>query len=184
MPVNLPNGIDASEIVLPNGNTASEVIGPDGNVLFSAGGGYITPDSVVSRPSDDLTTDFSGSIGLVINPNNNLAKVGFRISQDTTGITRARVYDYSQSQYVFSKDISSKTSGDAVALDIQLDSGIDYGIELDDSGSSFTAGIANQDLTTVSGSDLDIVARSIDGSTDTTNYATVNDIGNPDGILN
>jgi len=174
-PINLPDGTEVSEIVLPDGSTASEVLAPDGSTVF---GGI--PDSVVTRPADRSTSGESNSRGLAISPASDFSAIGARISNNTTGVTRARVYNYSQSAYVKSVDISALSPGDAFTIDYGFDSGQDYGIELDANGSSYTIGFAGgaKDYPYTS-TDVDIIAASIDGSQSTGDSAQgVNDIGN------
>ena len=142
------------------------------------------PDSVVSRPDDNDTTNRSDSRGLRINPNASYEAVGVRISANTSGVSRARLYDYNASEYIETVDVSDLSSGDTFSFDSSIYEGVDYGIELDDNGDSWTMGFADgaQDYP-YTGDDIDIVGNSIDGTKDVVNAQAVNDIGNPDGIL-
>ena len=140
------------------------------------------PDSVTSRPADDDSASVSRSLGLAITPNNDFDAVGFRISANTVDATRARLYDYSQSAYVATKDISGLSAGDTETFNYGFVSGQDYGIELDNDGSTWTVGFASGDESTeypFTGEDIDIIARSDEGVQDSSSDpVAVNDIGN------
>jgi len=183
-PIRDGSGNGIGSIRLGDGSEISEVRTGAGDVLFSA---ITIPDSVVSRTDDDGSTSNSGSFGLVINPNNDFDKFGVRISNNTSGATRLRVYEYSQSSYVHSQSISGSTSGDAVAVNFPISQGEDYGVELDGSGQSYTVGFyggSGSQNYPITGTDIDIVARSQDGTQQTNNdYIGINDIGNPSNIL-
>lgn len=143
------------------------------------------PDSVNSRPNDDQNTGNTSSFGLVINPNESFEGVGARISNNTTGVTRSRLYDYSAGSYIETVDISALSSGDAFKFDSTIDEGVDYGIEVDDSGNSYTVGYRSDETAyPYSGTDIDIIARSVDASQNSSaDVIGVNDIGNPDNVL-
>ena len=147
------------------------------------------PDSVVSRPDDDGDTTTQDSLGLAITTNSSFSAIAARISSNTTEATRARLYDYSTESYVATQDISGKSAGDTFSFEYDFISGQDYGIELDDDGSEYAIGFAdNANEYPYEGSDIDIVARSENGSqvddgTASSNAVAVNDIGNPDGVL-
>lgn len=142
------------------------------------------PDSVVSRTDDKDSATDNKSWGLVINPNDDFGAVGARISSNSSDPTRARLFDYDSGSYVASTDISGKTAGETFALEATITAGQDYGIELDAEGASwgfgYNSGEANYPYT---GSDIDIVGRSTDGSKSQEDVLVVNDIGNPDGVL-
>lgn len=145
------------------------------------------PDSVVSRIDDDGSTSNSGSFGPTINPNDEFERFGVRVSTNTTGFSRFRIYDYSQKSYVHTKDISNLTSGDAFTVEFAIDQGTDYGLEIDNNGSSYTVGFYSGSGSSdypITSTDIDIVGRSSNGTKETDNdYIGINDIGNPDGIL-
>ncbi|SDK18642.1 hypothetical protein SAMN05216226_1361 [Halovenus aranensis] len=139
------------------------------------------PDSVTSRPDDDSSnTGPDEGRGLVVNPNSDFGKFGAVISNNTSGVTRARLYDYSQSTYVESVDISGLSSGDAFVFETDVVSGTDYGVELDDSGDSYTLGFyGGADDFPFTGDDFDIIAQSQDGVQSTSAAPqAVNDVGN------
>lgn len=148
-----------------------------------AGGGGAIPDSVVSRENDDSTTTGPQSIGVAISPNEDFSAIAFRISSNTSGFSRARLYDYSSNSYVKSKDVSGLTAGDTVRFDYTYIANNEYGFEIDDNGASYTQGYPSSYGYPYTGSELDIINRSIGGSQTTNNPNNVNDVGNPDGVL-
>ena len=137
------------------------------------------PDTVTSRPTDDNPASVTRGLGLTISPNADFEEIGFRISNNTSNATRARVYDHSQSAYVLSKDISSLSSGDTETFVYDFISGQDYGFELDNNGSSWTVGFlfGTSRSYPYTGEDIDIVARSDEGSQTTSGASSINDIG-------
>jgi len=138
------------------------------------------PDSVVSRPNDDLSTETTQSAGAVVNFNSKFGQFGFNISNNTEGVTRARLFDYSQGTYVLSVDISNKSAGDPVIFEYSVVVGVDYGIELDANGGSYQSGfLSGSSGSTYTSQDVDIVSVSVDGSQSSTDaHQNVNDIGN------
>lgn len=151
---------------------------------FVEGVGVSSLDSVTVRPSDTGSATVSRSLGLVFTPSSDFDNVGFRISTQTAGVTRALLFDYSQSQFVIRKSISSLSAGDVETFNHPFVAGRDYGIELDANGSNFTIGFSGSTSYPFNGTDIDIVARS-DGGVQTTQDGPtgVNDIGNPDDVL-
>ena len=179
-PIFTPDGTEVEEVILPDGSAAAEVIAPDGTVVFDD----TIPDSVVSRPGDSATTSNTTARGLVINPNDTFEAVGARISSNTSGFSRARLYSYNDGQYIETVDISDKSAGDTFSFDSEIQEGQDYGIEIDDDGNSWTMGFASSVDYPYTGDDIDIVAHSEDGSSDDDRVvASINDIGDPDGVL-
>jgi hypothetical protein len=155
------------------------------NFPFVEGVGAAALDSVTIRPSDSSSAGLSRSLGLVFSPAADFNNVGFRISARTTGVTRALLFDYSQSQFVITKDISSLSSGDVETFSHPFIAGRDYGIEVDANGSNYSIGFASNSNYPFTGEDIDIVARSDGGTQVTQDGVTgVNDIGNPDNVLN
>ena len=154
--------------------------------FYSAGLFDVIPDSVTSRPDDDESeSSFSESQGLAIVSSKSFSGTKARISSQTSGVTRARVYDYGQSEYIASTDISGLSSGDVFQIDFDFQSGVDYGIELDAEGGDYTAGFNRDERDyPYTGTDIDIIARSrngtqIDDGTSSSGVSSVNDIGNP-----
>ena len=149
------------------------------------GVGSAIPDSVVSRPDDTNTaTGLSNSIGLVVNRNADYNAIGARISSQTSNATRARLFDYSTESYELSQDISALVAGDTFAFEYEFKSGVNYGVEIDADAGSWDVGFNSTSAYPYIGSDIDIVARSQNGSIDdTSGVAAVNDIGNPDDVL-
>ena len=143
------------------------------------------PDSVVSRPDDNDSVSDDPSRGLVINPNSTFQSVGVEISTNTSGVSRARLYDYDADQYIETVDVSDLSAGDAFKFDSEIKQGQDYGLEADNDGSSYTIGF-NDGATDYpyTGEDIDIVAGSSGGNLETDRQAQVlNNVGNPQGIL-
>lgn len=148
------------------------------------------PDSVVSRPDDDSTFTQSISAGLVIQPASDFDAIAARISANTSGTTRARLYDYDPNvdAYVMTVDISGLSAGDTFSFDYNFKAGSEYGFELDDDGVSYRSGFITAIAYPYTSSDIDIIARSengtqIDDGTPSSNVANINDIGNPDNVL-
>jgi len=140
--------------------------------------GRAIPDSVTSRPDDDDSYSEGGSTGLVITPASDFSEIGFTISNNTSGATRARLYDYDLDSYEIAQDISGLSSGDAVTFEYDFIAGQDYGLELDADGGSWTAGYRPEETSyPYTGDDIDIVNQSINGSQDTFAVRAVNDIG-------
>jgi len=153
----------------------SEVRKGDGTVLWSAG--TQIPDSVVSRPADTGTFDTDASSGIVISPKEDFPEIGAVISQNVSGATRARLYDYSSGSYVRSVDISSLSAGDAFSFEFDFETSNDYGFELDADGSTYTQGFADESNYPYTGEQIDIVARSEAGSQSGGVPTNVNDVG-------
>lgn len=154
------------------------------NFPFVEGVGISALDSVTIRPPDSSSATLTRSLGLVFSPAADFNNVGFRISSQTTGATRALLFDYSQSQFVSTKNISSLSSGDVETFSHPFVAGRDYGIEIDANGSNYSIGFSSNSSYPFTGSDIDIVARSDGGTQVTQDGVTgVNDIGNPDDVL-
>lgn len=140
------------------------------------------PDSVVSRTKDSNTTGDNGKQGLVVELKTDWPSIGFTISDNTSGFSRAYIYNYDDANaqlgtQIADKDISSKSAGDAVGFnDVNLTRGNLYALLVDAQGSSYTVGYTSASYP-VSGSDLDIVYRWY-GQEATSNYSAINDIGN------
>lgn len=145
------------------------------------------PTGVVSRPADDNSTSVSRSLGLVINLSTDYSEMAARISANTSSQTRVRVYNYNTSSYELTKDISGLVAGQTFILNYTFSSGVDYGIELDANGSSWTVGFAtnSSNYPYLNPSfDVDIIARSSDGTQlSGANTVSINDIGDPDNVL-
>jgi hypothetical protein len=135
--------------------------------------------TVTSRPDDDSVASLSDSRGLVVEPAKTFQEFGARISNNTSGATRARLFDYSKNSFVASKNISGLSGGDAFTFQTTVSPGTDYGIEIDANGSSYTLGFANSTTSyPFTGGDFDILAVSSNGSQNTGSGAQgVNDIG-------
>jgi hypothetical protein len=139
------------------------------------------PDSVVSRPDDNTSLSLSRPRGLVIEVKSDFNGVKCRISGNSSGFSRARIYDFSNDQYIETVDISDKNAGDIIELQAELIDGEEYGIELDNDGGSWTGGYNDlADNYPYSGDDLNIVGNADDGTKRTeTQSMAINDIGNP-----
>jgi len=145
------------------------------------GSGIAIPDSVTSRPDDNDSISLSRPRGLVIEMKDDFAGINCRISGNSSGFSRARIYDFSNGEYIEAVDISDKSAGDIIELRAELINGQEYGIEIDNNGSSWTAGFNNTaNDYPYSGDDLDIIGNADDGTKRTeTEAMAINDIGNP-----
>lgn len=146
---------------------------------------FSVPDTVTSRPNDD-STDSSGTItskrGVEIDPNGDFRAVGARISQNTSGVSRAYLRRVSDLTTLDETDLSGVSTGDAFRLDADINQGTKYEIVVDAEGSSYTLGFAsNTSGTTYTGEDIDITDGRAGGSSN--NTQAVNDVGDPDNIL-
>lgn len=171
MPIDIDN-TDVSDITI-DGQNVSEVTA-DGNVVWNA-----IPDSVVSREQDDSTNDRPEKMGLKIEVHSDWSSIGARISENTSGTTRAYLWDDSKSE-IESVDISSLSAGDAFTFDdVNLESGNQYFIVSDAEGSEYTGGFFFGGNFPYETSDIDIIGR-YDGRndvTDTKDPFNINDIG-------
>jgi hypothetical protein len=104
----------------------------DGTVLYD--GGAAIPDSVVSRPADDDSfTPTSSARGLVIEPSQDWPDIGARISSNTSGLTRAYIYQFSDGTLLNDTDISALSSGDSFTIaGVDLQAGTKYSFVADD----------------------------------------------------
>ena len=148
------------------------------------------PDSVVSRPDDDNDTSSTANGGLHIELKTNWPSIGAEISNNTTGATKAYLYDldndsYGSSELIDETDISGLSSGDAFAFkDVNLDSGQEYVIVVDAEGSSYTRGFSGDaDDYPYEEDDIDIIGEASGGDVSTAVGRGVNNIGNPQGII-
>ena len=140
------------------------------------------PDSEVTRPADDVSFDTSDKYGLVFGVDSEWPSIGATISSQTSGATRAELYQESDASLLGSVDISSLGSDDSFTFDgVDLQPG-DYRIVLDAEGASWTNGNVTEENISfpISSSDNEITLT--DGAfktTDTTGrgYAVVT-IGN------
>ena len=145
------------------------------------------PDSVVSRPddNDDFSTD--DERGLEIETKAEWPSIAARISNNTSGATRAYLRETDET-LIQDVDISGKSSGDIVVFeDVNLDETATYWITHDAEGGSYTAGFSDgaTDYPYTS-DDIDITGRVlIGGDPPVQNNAAAhwNDIGNPEGVL-
>ena len=180
-PIRDGSGNDIGAIRLGDGSEITEVRTGAGDVLFSAA----VPDSVTDRPNDAGSFSQSQSRGLVLLANDDYDEWAVRISRNSSGFGRMRVYDYSIGSYVENIDISGKSGGDTQILSTSVKQGNEYGVEIDNNGSSFTLGLAsNQKNYPYTGTPFDITAVSDDGVKDTSTIVEgINDVGDPDDVL-
>ncbi|UXF50536.1 hypothetical protein 7778G3F11_33 [Haloquadratum phage sp.] len=182
-PIRDGSGNSIGSIRLGDGSEIAEVRTGAGDVLFSA-----LPDSVTSRPNDDTTATISLSTGLVVNFASDFNKFAVRISSSSSGFERLRLYDYGSASYIYSDNISNNVAGDIIVVNQSVDSGIDYGVEMDANGSTYTLGNFNsRGAYPFTGTDVDIVARSDSGTQVASGGGSepqaFNDIGNPGSVL-
>lgn len=144
------------------------------------GGGDAIPDSVVSRPNDDDSVpSVTLERGLEILVDGDFGEIGARISNNTSGVTRAYLLDSSEN-VIDETDISGLSSGDAFTLAGSMTSGKNYIIAVDAEGSNYTIGFRNSEQNyPYTSTDVDITGRyKSDIGVDTGNVHAVNDIGN------
>ena len=149
------------------------------------------PDTVVSRPNDNDDTSNDGENGLVLDLKTSWPSIGARISNNSSGDFIARLYkkdggsddDINDWTEVMSIDISEKSSGDAFAFNnVNLQDGDTVAIVLDEAD---VFGFADgADEYPYSSDDIDITARILVGDIQDQNAIAINDVGNPDGVLN
>jgi len=168
-----PTSIDGTDITgaTIDGTDVQEIT-VDGDTVFSA-----IPDSVVSREPDDLSFSFANEAGLKIETKSQWPSIGARISQNTTGATRAYLWDSSKS-VIDSVDISSLSPGNAFTFDnVNLQPNVEFYIVLDAEGNSFNLGFANVNPGNYpyTSTDVDIIGRDVN---DGREPRGVNDIGN------
>ena len=148
------------------------------------------PDSVVSRPDDTDDTGDDEDAGLFVELKTDWPGLGAEISNRTSGVTRAYLYDWDEENETRSLitdiDISDKSSGDVFAFeDVELDEGEEYLITIDAEGSEYDQGFdLDGDDYPYESEDIDIVARWRRGSRNLNSVHAINNIGNPDGVLN
>ena len=164
----------------------------DGTNWYSLSGtdGFLPaiPKSVTSRPQDNDSFTDDIDAGFQIHLKNDWPSIGVRISNKTTGVTRAYLYEDDNDGaglLIEDIDISGKSSGDTFVFDdVDLENGEKYWIAVDAEGSDWERGYAEgEDDYPYVGDDLDITDRYLDGGANTGTVAALNDIGNPDGVL-
>ena len=167
---------DGTPLEIPG---VSEVRSGDGRVFFDDA----IPDSVVTRPADNETFNDDRSWGVGIEVTEEWPEIGARISDNTSGATRAQIFD-DDGQVIGETDISGKSAGDTftVELDEKLVDGPMYSIELDAEGSDFDRGgldADDVDLPYVSDDgNLEIVVGTGEGGDSFTGLYCVDEIGN------
>ena len=163
---------DGTPLEIPG---VSEVRSGDGRVFFD---GVAIPDSVVSRPEDDDTTDQTEECGLVITAKSDWSSIGARISNNTSGVTRAYLRDHTAESLIDDVDISNLSSGDAFTFDdVNLESENDYSITVGAEGSSYDLGFRRGETDyPYTSDDVDIVGAV--GTDEDPVVQGVNDIGN------
>ena len=169
--------------VTPKG--ISQIRTGDGRILFD---GVAIPDSRVERPADNETnTTTTGQRGIVFTYADEWEEsFQGRISQDTTGVTRAEIYRNvdGTTTLIGSADISGLTSGDVftVQLDELIQANEDHVFLLDAEGSEYDQGLFNDPAYpyTSDDGDLSIVGGAVadDDFSDAFNAAAISEIGN------
>ena len=170
-PINI--GGDTVEAATIGGTDVSEVT-VDGSRVFSA-----IPDSVVLRPDDNLVGGSdTAERGMEINLKTEWPSIGARISNQTSGVTRAYLRD-SGFNLIFDVDVSGLTAGDAFSFDgVGLSTGTYY-ITLDAEGASYDYGYnGDAESFPYTTTDVDLTARVIGTNTDQFASHMVNDVGN------
>jgi len=180
----IPTSIDGTDITgaTIDGSDVTEIT-VDGQTVFNA----VNFPGVVDRNPDTSSSSETASYGLVFNANDDFDGIGARVSANTNGISRARIYDFTAGQYIATKTGLSLSAGDTFGFLVTIVSGQEYSIEVDNNGSSYTRGLRPSGgffIYPVGGNDFDIVSQtSGNGNTDTQDYSNVNELGNPDGVL-
>ena len=147
------------------------------------------PDTVTSRPDDDDSFSDDRTRGKEIVLKSDWPSIGARISNNTSGPTIARLYEYDSDTDSYNEiatvDVSGLSAGDPFAFDdVDLKDGDTHAIGLDAEGSSWDVGFfSDGDDFPYEGEDLDITGRFFDGDVDQVQTQAVNDVGNPDGVL-
>ena len=150
-----------------------------------------TPDTVTSRPDDDGDSSLDVKNGVQITTKTSWASFGAEISNRTEDATRAYIYSTDENgdadEELASTDISDKSAGDAFAFDdVNLDANEKYVIALDAEGSGWRRGIAvGEDNYPYEGDDVDFsgAVGAFPETADDIGVRVVNNIGNPQGIL-
>ena len=147
--------------------------------FYSAGLFDVIPDSVVAREDDNNSTSQTDNFGFEIELKADWPSIGARISNNTSGLTRA-ILQEDDGTNIETIDISGLSAGEAFTFDdVDLQDGNKYRIITDAEGSSFTHGFfdgsQNYPYTTA---DIDITNRIRDGSVDQGSPGNINDIGN------
>jgi hypothetical protein len=101
------------------------------------------PDSAVSRPDDNNSDGRTSADGVEFVLADDFTENGYRISNNTSGATRARVIDLSDGSTIATKDISTLGAGDAFTIAANYQGGQSYSIVLDAEGSTYTQGFKN-----------------------------------------
>ena len=109
----------------------------DGDVVFTA---LNIPDSVVTRQQDDATSPESSPFGMVVKPLEDWDDIGARLSNNTSGVTKAYIYDFSDGTLIADVDISSLSGGDAFTFGASIEANEQYSFVADAEGSSYTNG--------------------------------------------
>lgn len=144
------------------------------------------PDSVVSRETDNDTVP--GEInkwGLIVETKTEWQSIGARISQNTSGATRAYLHFYDDvgdqiGSLIDDVDVSGLTSGGTFTFNnVNLSANDAYMVLLDAEGASFTLGFNDSGNFPYTTTDIDITRRwdGGNGQSDTQNTVAVNDIG-------
>jgi len=178
-----PTSIDGTDITgaTIDGQQVQEIT-IDGETVFVA---ESLPTSVTSRPNDTRIGDnLTFTRGLVIEPKEDFTKIAARVSRNSTGVSRYRVFDYSSSSFVVNESGQNLTGGDTFIIEHQFQTGTQYGISVDNDGSQWDIGFAKDEKNyPYTGTEIDIVGREKGGSQDTGETSGLNDIGNPDNVL-
>lgn len=98
------------------------------------------PDSVVTRPNDDISFSDSEGYGMVVEPSQDWPDIGAELSNNLSGATRAYIYDFSDGTLLGDTDISGLSAGDTFTFGVSISAGGQYSFVVDAEGSSFTVG--------------------------------------------
>jgi len=177
-----PSSIDGTDITgaTIDGQEVQEIT-VDGQTVFTA---INKPDTVISRPLDTgAGGPASDKRGLQVRANSDFDVVGARISRNTSGVTRAYLFDVSAGGIIDETDLSGLSGGDTFKLSASMSAGQLYNILCDAEGSGYTIGFLGGSGGLIDNNkDFDI-EDGINNTTQSASYQVVNDIGNPDGVL-
>lgn len=165
-----------------NSDTASS-----SNVDIASGGDTFTlaevvPNSSVARDPDDKSNSFTEYFGIRVSTDVEWpGRFDGRISQNTSGVTRARLIRVSDNTTLNTVDISGLSAGDVFSFDLgsALQTSEQYDVVLDAEGSSYTVGFFNGDNSPYVSADgnlsIDTGVRESGGSS---TMNTVSEVGN------
>lgn len=147
---------------------------PLASVAFDVGS--TLPDSVVSRPDDNVSGSITRKLGLAFEVSSSFEEVGFELSSNVSSPTRAYLYDNDAGSQLDSVDISTLTAGDAFTISAGYQTGVEYLVWIDAEGSNYTFGYYDTPSFPYSSTDVDITAGADEDEADNTRSDNVYNI--------